>query len=65
LEAALALLVTIDPVIDIFRTVAIVLPNCATAAFIYRRRGALVRTDETRTAKDADALASAAQETAV
>ena len=38
LEAALALLVTIDPVIDIFRTVAIVLPNCAAATIIYRKR---------------------------
>ena len=36
LEAALALLITIDPIIDIFRTVTIVLPNCAVAAFIYR-----------------------------
>ena len=36
LEAALALLVTIDPIIDIFRTVAIVLPNCAAASVIYR-----------------------------
>jgi proton glutamate symport protein len=41
LEAALALLITIDPVIDIFRTVTIVLPNCAVAAFLYRdERGA-------------------------
>lgn len=36
LEAALALLITIDPIIDIFRTVTIVLPNCAVTAFIYR-----------------------------
>jgi Na+/H+-dicarboxylate symporter len=36
LEAALALLIAIDPVIDIFRTVAIVLTNCAVAAFLYR-----------------------------
>ena len=36
LEAALVLLITIDPIIDIFRTVTIVLPNCAVAAFIYR-----------------------------
>ena len=45
LEAALALLVTIDPVIDIFRTVAIVLPNCAAAAFIYRHKGGVPRVD--------------------
>jgi proton glutamate symport protein len=38
LEAALALLVTIDPVIDIFRTAAIVLPNCAAVAVVYRKR---------------------------
>jgi Na+/H+-dicarboxylate symporter len=37
LEAALALLVIIDPVCDIFRTVSIVLPNCAAAAMIYRK----------------------------
>jgi proton glutamate symport protein len=36
LEAALALLITIDPIIDIFRTMTIVLPNCAVASFIYR-----------------------------
>ena len=36
LEAALALLVTIDPVIDIFRTAAIVIANCAAVAIVYR-----------------------------
>ncbi len=70
LEAALALLVTIDPVIDIFRTVAIVLPNCATAAFIYRNKGGLSRTDGAPpqpqpAAEGADMLGSAAREAAV
>ena len=37
LEAALALLVMIDPVVDIFRTAAIVLPNCAAAAVVHRK----------------------------
>lgn len=55
LEAALALLVTIDPVIDIFRTVAIVLPNCAVAAFIYRNKGGV---------SQAEALAPAVKDTA-
>lgn len=38
LEAALALLVTVDPVIDIFRTACIVIPNCAAVAVVYRGR---------------------------
>lgn len=36
LEAALALLVTVDPVIDMFRTACIVMPNCAAVAVVYR-----------------------------
>ena len=38
LEAALALLVTVDPVVDIFRTACIVIPNCAAVAVVYRGR---------------------------
>jgi proton glutamate symport protein len=70
LEAALALLVTIDPVIDIFRTVAIVLPNCATAAFIYRNKGGRSRVDGAPPepqpiAENGEILGSAAREGAV
>jgi proton glutamate symport protein len=62
LEAALALLVTIDPVIDIFRTVAIVLPNCATAAFIYRNKGGGSRAGKAQSVvEDVDMLGPAAQ----
>ena len=57
LEAALALLITIDPIIDIFRTVAIVLPNVATAAFIYRDKG---KRGAQPALRDVDMLASPA-----
>jgi proton glutamate symport protein len=56
LEAALALLVTVDPVIDIFRTASIVVPNLAAVAVIYRgddhasHAGAPVPSAQARTA---------------
>lgn len=34
LEAALVLFITVDPLVDIFRTVAIVYPNCAAVAMV-------------------------------
>lgn len=43
LDAALVLFVAVDPIADIFRTAAIVLPNCATTALLAERESEMVK----------------------
>ena len=48
LEAALVLFITIDPLVDILRTVAIVYPNCAAVAMVCGPDKEWVPPDETK-----------------